>query len=398
MLTDARRPHTLTHFMAPNGATADSSPKSRALPLLFAATLFSLSCAGAAVYFVEGLGEWATGGRDGLELAQLRGTTDGSGGSDQAARATVERRMAELRRRQELLTSRQTRITELLQDAKARDIVVTSEAIAAKRRQPLSFARLDGRVIAAPRPVPAADEKLAVEVAAHPAVRRAAELDLALLGLERTQDAIIAALENAMESRIETLARIPAELGLDAPTDGVGGPAVELRGLDAPLRPTDPFEVFHAALGQIDQLKQMVDALPVRSPLVGKLRVTSSYGRRRDPFLGRPAMHTGIDLAAARGTAVHATASGKVTFAGWNGGYGRMIEIDHGNGHKTRYGHLSKIKVAEGDSIDPGQIIGAVGSSGRSTGPHLHYEMVQNGRRKNPATYLDLAALLDGSA
>ena len=160
--------------------------------------------------------------------------------------------------------------------------------------------------------------------------------------------------------------------------------------------PEDRFEVVEAGLGQLDDLEELVGALPVRLPLKGRFVQTSAYGKRMDPFLGRPAMHTGVDFAAPSGTAVHATGSGTVRFAAWNGGYGRMIEIDHGNGHRTRYAHLSSINVKKGDKVGAGDIIGAVGTSGRSTGPHLHYELMRDGRRRDPSIYVKVARAFDG--
>ena len=99
-------------------------------------------------------------------------------------------------------------------------------------------------------------------------------------------------------------------------------------------------------------------------------------------------MHTGLDFRAATGDPVRATANGKVVSSGWAGGYGRMVEIDHGNGLSTRYGHMSEIGVKVGDIIKIGQVIGAVGSTGRSTGPHLHFEVRLNGVPQNPARFL----------
>jgi murein DD-endopeptidase MepM/ murein hydrolase activator NlpD len=99
-------------------------------------------------------------------------------------------------------------------------------------------------------------------------------------------------------------------------------------------------------------------------------------------------MHTGIDFRGDSGDPVHATAAGTVTEAGWSGGYGRMIEVDHGNGFATRYGHLSKIDVKVGQSIKIGQVIGEIGSTGRSTGPHLHYETRIDGDAVNPQKFL----------
>ena len=128
--------------------------------------------------------------------------------------------------------------------------------------------------------------------------------------------------------------------------------------------------------------------MPYRKPVIGEVEFTSGFGVRSDPFLGRPAMHTGLDFRAATGDPVRATANGKVVSSGWAGGYGRMVEVDHGNGLSTRYGHLSEIHVKVGDVIKIGQVIGAVGSTGRSTGPHLHYETRIDGDAVDPQKFL----------
>jgi murein DD-endopeptidase MepM/ murein hydrolase activator NlpD len=113
---------------------------------------------------------------------------------------------------------------------------------------------------------------------------------------------------------------------------------------------------------------------------------------RLDPFLSRPAMHTGIDFRGDSGEAIRVTASGKVVSAGWSGGYGRMVEVDHGNGLSTRYGHLSEIDVQVGQAVKAGQTVGRMGSTGRSTGPHLHYETRIDGEAVNPQKFLHAGA------
>ncbi len=111
-----------------------------------------------------------------------------------------------------------------------------------------------------------------------------------------------------------------------------------------------------------------------------------------DPFLGRPAMHTGVDFRAPMGYAARATAGGTVITAAYTGGYGNMVEIDHGNGITTRYGHLSRIDVAVGQVVAKGSIVGHTGSTGRSTGPHLHYEVRIDGSAIDPLTYIRAGA------
>jgi len=118
---------------------------------------------------------------------------------------------------------------------------------------------------------------------------------------------------------------------------------------------------------------------------------TSGYGVRSDPFRGSAAMHAGIDLAAPMGTPVYATADGIVDHADWSGGYGNMVEIDHGKGIQTRFGHLSRILVHPGERVVRGQEIALMGSTGRSTGSHLHYEVRIDGHAVNPIPFLQSA-------
>jgi murein DD-endopeptidase MepM/ murein hydrolase activator NlpD len=129
-----------------------------------------------------------------------------------------------------------------------------------------------------------------------------------------------------------------------------------------------------------------VNVLPAMWPVSGRLE--GGYGERSDPFSGEGAMHTGLDISAPTGTPVHVTADGIVLHAGWNGGYGRCVIVDHGNGYQTWYGHLSRMDVIEGQEIRQGEILGEVGSSGRSTGSHLHYEVRIHSTPVNPYRFL----------
>jgi murein DD-endopeptidase MepM/ murein hydrolase activator NlpD len=118
----------------------------------------------------------------------------------------------------------------------------------------------------------------------------------------------------------------------------------------------------------------------------GRGKVTSAFGWRRDPFTGRTRYHGGVDLRAAYGEPVASAAAGRVVFAGVQGGYGRTVIVEHAPGLQTRYAHLSQLEVAEGDAVGAGDEIGRVGRSGRATGPHLHFEVMQDGRRVDPAS------------
>lgn len=128
-------------------------------------------------------------------------------------------------------------------------------------------------------------------------------------------------------------------------------------------------------------------ARPSRAP-VSTNRLTSAFGPRIHPILGGVRAHSGVDLAAAAGTPVRATADGVVARAGWAGGYGLLVAISHSSAMTTRYGHMSRLAVSPGDRVRKNDVIGYVGSTGRSTGPHLHYEVLVNGRAVNPMSYM----------
>ena len=138
-------------------------------------------------------------------------------------------------------------------------------------------------------------------------------------------------------------------------------------------------------LDKMNSYRIAVEKMPLAMPVKNAFRYTSPFGRR----WGRA--HEGVDLAAPVGTPVYATGEGKVIFAGWQSGYGNLIKVQHELGTETRYGHLSKIKVKVGQKVSQGSLIGAMGNTGRSTGPHLHYEVRVNGRAVNPMTFIKAA-------
>ncbi|WP_407875413.1 peptidoglycan DD-metalloendopeptidase family protein [Qipengyuania nanhaisediminis] len=153
----------------------------------------------------------------------------------------------------------------------------------------------------------------------------------------------------------------------------------------------DPrFERLGLSLARMSALERALEGVPQVVPAADQ-RITSSYGYRRDPFTRRGAMHSGIDFKGATGSPILAAARGRVAFAGRRGGYGKVVEIDHGNGLMTRYAHLSRIDVRPGQNIDAGATLGGLGSTGRSTGPHLHFEVRVNGRAVNPRPFLETA-------
>jgi murein DD-endopeptidase MepM/ murein hydrolase activator NlpD len=176
-----------------------------------------------------------------------------------------------------------------------------------------------------------------------------------------------------------------------------GGPFVPVQfGPDSSPFAREFSKVQDAVLAT-DQLKRIVPHVPLRQPLPGAPEVTSGFGVRIDPFLGRPAMHTGIDLRDDYGAPVRVTATGRVVTAEWTGGYGNMVEVDHGNGIATRYGHLSAISVRDGQTVEVGTVLGRIGSTGRATGPHLHYEVRIDDDAVDPTRFLRAGAKLASS-
>lgn len=150
------------------------------------------------------------------------------------------------------------------------------------------------------------------------------------------------------------------------------------------------FEQDNGRVGYFNAEGESVRRLLMRTPINGA-RLSSGYGMRHHPILGYSRMHKGVDFAAPTGTPVYAAGSGKVEYAGWNGGYGRYIRIRHNGRYKTAYAHLSRVAqgVHGGARVSQGDVIGYVGNTGQSTGPHLHYEIIKNGRKVNPRN-LDL--------
>jgi murein DD-endopeptidase MepM/ murein hydrolase activator NlpD len=176
---------------------------------------------------------------------------------------------------------------------------------------------------------------------------------------------------------------------------GMGGPLIEVSNLTSfPGAENDPFTrrilEVEARLSDAKLVEARLHALPLGAPVdVPYYRETSGFGYREDPFNRRKtSFHEGADLAAYYGAPIIATAPGKVTFAGTRGTYGRVVEIDHGDGFKTRYGHMNSIAVRANTQVAIGQKVGTMGSTGRSTGPHLHYEIFFDGKHYDPIKFL----------
>jgi murein DD-endopeptidase MepM/ murein hydrolase activator NlpD len=190
---------------------------------------------------------------------------------------------------------------------------------------------------------------------------------------------------------------VDALLKISGYTPGIGGPFVAL---SQDHHPSSEFPqegaaavssgvtVLESKLSRMAALNDLMRCVPLISP-VDNYQLTSPFGKRKDPITGQPAFHKGIDIGGWAGIKVHATAAGTVTYAGRKGGYGYMVKVDHGCGIQTLYAHLKRIKVNKGQEIDHRTVIGTLGSSGRSTGPHVHYEVIVDGKVYNPAAFIE---------
>jgi murein DD-endopeptidase MepM/ murein hydrolase activator NlpD len=188
---------------------------------------------------------------------------------------------------------------------------------------------------------------------------------------------------NQEEQRREKYGRI--ENGASDVGGGQGGPFIPASTSSA-LKEKDAELYFN--LRQLMTLNDIVAAMPLATPIAGDHHQTSGFGTRVDPFRGSLAFHSGVDLSGGDGAKIIATNNGRVEFAGWKTAYGNVIDIRHEYGLSTRYAHLSRVLVQPDQIVKIGQVIGIQGSTGRSTGHHLHYEVRYNGKTLNPANFL----------
>jgi murein DD-endopeptidase MepM/ murein hydrolase activator NlpD len=216
--------------------------------------------------------------------------------------------------------------------------------------------------------------------------------------LHVAQQGVMTQLARRALSNLDEVRDMIAGLGLDAtrilgrgnaapkPQSNVGGPFVPASAGDTPASQLG-IGAADRAVERWEGVQRALRSLPLGAP-VQQVQVMSGFGRRVDPFNGMMAFHSGLDIAGTMGTPIHATAPGRVTFVGTNGAYGRMVEIDHGQGLSTRYAHLSRFIVHQGERVHYGQTIGLMGSTGRSTGVHVHYEVLVDGKPRDPTKFI----------
>lgn len=205
---------------------------------------------------------------------------------------------------------------------------------------------------------------------------------LALVALGETASA-------STDKIVATLAPLGIRPKLPSDTDeGMGGPLLAPTDDGDSQAMLDDANEVYLALARLKAARSAIDAAPIHRPLDSYNRISSTFGNRKDPFTGGRAFHAGIDFSAPRGTTVLSAGSGKVTFVGERSGYGNVVEVTHSSGLLTRYGHLSAFLVTEGQLVSTGTPIAKVGSTGRSTGPHLHFEVRRKDDAVDPAPYL----------
>ncbi len=229
-------------------------------------------------------------------------------------------------------------------------------------------------------------------------IARIEKLEDRLAALNLSQRGVAAAMAERTQDQIDHVKRLIASAGVNVDAllarigsdtaPGLGGPFIAAAPDSASERavPASLGSLDHH-LDRLDDVRKLARLLPLSRPS-DHFYVASGFGKRRDPINRRWAMHYGVDLAGVNRSPVMATAPGVVVSVGWNGNYGRMIEVDHGSGIRTRYGHLRRILVKQGQRVDLRQKIGEMGSSGRSTGTHLHYEIFVNGEPRDPMKFL----------
>jgi murein DD-endopeptidase MepM/ murein hydrolase activator NlpD len=325
-------------------------------------------------------------------ISALRAQVDRITSRQMLDQQVMENKVAELIDRQEQLSSRGGRLGPLLERA---------NQTLQKTGVPIPLAKPSTKILgsATQTPTPTlfskmfdANRNLGEQSAADHADELFANINNSIKDIEVTQLSQIRNLANGAANSAEDIkaalnsAGLPVSNTLESAEGGPFIPADE----GAKLTIFDQeVERLDQALNLLDRVKSEARRYPIDSPLQGS-ETTSRFGYRKDPLLGTQAFHSGIDFRADIGHHIKAPASGVVISAERSGGYGNMVEVRHKSGIVTRYGHMNSIYVRQGDSIDAGSVLGEVGNTGRSTGPHLHYEVRIDGNPVDPARYLNI--------
>ena len=326
-----------------------------------------------------------------------------SGQAMKHQRANYERMVADLKAKEEntrlMLAEQQanfeTMASQLEQKHQTLSQIMGSQPSAVALSGAKSMEYAENRVLMSPAPRDATPRVSRNDVIQTASLTTGLNFDNSLNAMGATQDAFLIKAEHATQEKIERNRALIQSTDMDIETilsaapGGKGGPYLPTGDI-SPNK--DGFisrvEAIQARAVEADTLENAIGSLPLGHPVGVETYRTSGFGLRQDPFTKRPTMHHGLDFGGQRSTSIVATAAGIVTRVGRNGAYGTMIEIDHGHGFKTRYAHLHKTFVKRGQTVDKGEKIGGMGSTGRSTATHLHYEVHFQGRAYDPSKFL----------
>jgi murein DD-endopeptidase MepM/ murein hydrolase activator NlpD len=266
-----------------------------------------------------------------------------------------------------------------------------------------AFGRLAGAIFGQSKPKPQRAAAISPEAfSRHPALRTLMQQTARIEQIGKTETQLMAQTQTEVSTGVDSIEKVMRRAGLSPErfvqqaenAQGVGGPLipiqqVQIDGLsDVGFR--NAYLSASAVLEEMTVLLSVLRRIPLTTPVYGPaFEETSGFGARVDPFTGRYAFHPGLDFAGPWGTPVKSTAPGTVVYAGPRGGYGNMVEIDHGFGIHTRYGHLSAITTHVGAKVNKGAVVGKLGSTGRSTGPHVHYEVWNDNVVRNPRAFIE---------
>ena len=351
-------------------------------------------------------------------LNVLAGQRDARAEEARAAQERYNSTLTQVSRMQSMLLASETRRRELETGIEAiqatlRDAIRTRDAARAQLaalnaetdagRDPAADSAPEAMDMVLAALADTATERDIIASDARAAIETAEQLEFQIRLMQDQNDQIFRQIEEAMAVSVTPLDKMFRAAGIDTDTvleqvksaySGQGGPLMPLT-VSTKSDALSPDEArANRILQQMDKLnlyRIAAEKAPFANPLRSAYRFTSPYGKRRHPVTGGVRMHDGVDFAARTGTAIHATADGVVTYAGWKSGYGRIVQIEHEFGIETRYAHMSRIRVKKGQKVSRGDRIGDIGNTGRSTGPHVHYEVRVNGKTVNPMTYIKAA-------
>lgn len=318
-------------------------------------------------------------------IAQLRLDVDRLHSRQYAQTGDINLQLQELAQQQEVLTE-QHQYVKALADKAAELGITPVAALPADNKTPAPAVPLA-------TPAGTGSDTLSTSDAGAAAIEKAGHQVREMMDESRTALASIsAAATTSTDQILDSLKQVGIKPDLpDAASDGdegVGGPFIPAEDSPEAGSMVDDANAVLSALARFKDARTAIAMAPVHVPVTGPERVSSGFGNRTDPFTGRQAFHPGIDFPWPTGTTVMAAGHGKVIFVGQINGYGNVIDIDHGGGIVTRYGHLSAFLVDQGVTVDTGTPIARVGSTGRSTGPHLHFEVRRNDSPVDPTFYL----------